>query len=208
MSLRLSNRVRYLPLVVCLAATACSRAALVEGTAPAGGPAHRALQVEMRERFYAVSGQSASALNLALLQAGPRSGGRVAHALTEWRVRWSYVPLRRSSSCACGSPSVELEIVTTLPRWRELGQAPDALVEDWTLYMSRLRAHETGHQSLVLTHGSELLVALAELEATDCDVLREEAERAAALLWWRFEKGHRSYDLASDYGTSFAGSDR
>jgi predicted secreted Zn-dependent protease len=166
-----------------------------------GGPAPPpALHVQVEERFYPVSGRSPAALNLALLLQGPCRTGRVAHALTEWRLLWSYVPTPRGAVCALERPRVEVRIVTTLPRWLDVERAPSSLVSDWALFMARLRVHESGHQSIALRTGNELLSTLSGLEAGDCDQLMREARRRVARLARAHDADQRRFDRASDYG--------
>jgi predicted secreted Zn-dependent protease len=181
-------------------------AALVFMTACAGGagpasPSARVpegatpgLQVQLQERFYPVAGTSARTLNRALATEGPRKAGRRAHALTEWRVAWSYVPVSGRAVCASVRPTVSVEIVTTLPRWVDLDSASDRLVSDWALFLARLRDHESRHQYLALQGSRELLRTLAALEAPSCDLLQTKAELAVSALTESYEAQHQLVD--------------
>jgi predicted secreted Zn-dependent protease len=158
------------------------------------------LKVQVEERFYTVSGLSAATLNRALLREGPTVRGRRAHGLTEWRVSWSYVPLQRGSTCSSSHPRVDVSIVTTLPRWPELSEASERLARDWSLFLERLRHHESEHQDIAMKSGRALLSVLEGLEAVDCERLQAVAERAAAGLASRQEALHARFDVSSDYG--------
>ena len=163
-------------------------------------PTPRHLEVQLQERFYSVSGQSARALNRALWVNGPRVGGRPAHALTEWHLGWSYRPIRTSFSCASSRPNVTVGIVTTLPRWTDLPSASERLVSDWALFLARLRDHESTHQYLALEGGRELLRRLEVLEAPDCELLELEAERLVTLVEASYQEQHLRFDEESEYG--------
>lgn len=154
----------------------------------------------MEERFYAVSGLSAATLNRALVHEGPTVRGRKAQGLTEWQLSWSYVPQELGQGCSSSRPRVDVRIVTTLPRWREFEQATERLSWDWSLFLERLRHHESEHQDIAMKNGRALLSVLEGLEADDCDRLQEVAERAAAGLASRHEELHVRFDGSADYG--------
>ena len=158
------------------------------------------LAIRLADRSYEISASSAGALNRALVRAGPRHQGRAAHALTDWRIRWSYVPVRSGGACLCGEPTVELELVTTLPRWKEALHAPEGLVRDWSLFIGRLRMHEAVHQDLAVQNGKDLLELLGSLTASDCEALGTEARLAAAAVARRYQGRHASFDLSTRYG--------
>jgi predicted secreted Zn-dependent protease len=162
--------------------------------------APRNLQIQLEERFYSVSGRSARQLNRALSFNGPRAGGRPAHALTEWHLDWSYRQVRSGSRCASARPTVTVGIVTTLPRWTDLANASASLVDDWALFLARLRDHESTHQYLALEGGRELLRTLEALEAPSCDLLELEAERVVRRLEMAYEEQQLRFDEASEYG--------
>jgi len=205
---RASGRPRVRLLSCALLAAAC---ALAAGCAPAalpfGGlarastpPAPSALCIQVEERYYTVSGRSASALNQALVLSGPRRGGRVAHALTEWRLGWSYVPVQGAAGCVSARPRVEVRLVTTLPAWADLDYAPPPLASDWALFLDRLRDHEFRHQDIAVDSGNELLGRLGGLVAGTCEELRAEAERAARRVAANHEAIHARFDQATSYG--------
>jgi predicted secreted Zn-dependent protease len=156
----------------------------------------------VEERFYAVSGRNATDLNRALLREGPTARGRKAHGLTEWHLTWSYVPRQLGGGCTSSRPRVDVRIVTTLPRWREFEQATERLSWGWSLFLERLRHHESEHQDIAMKSGRALLSVLEGLEAGDCDRLQEMAERAAAGLATRNEELHVRFDRSADYGVA------
>jgi predicted secreted Zn-dependent protease len=156
----------------------------------------------MQERFYPVAGRSARALNRALATQGPRSAGRAAHALTQWHVSWSYRPVMRGGACLSGRPTVSVEIVTTLPRWTDSSTASDRLLNDWALFLARLRDHESRHQYLALEGGREVLATLSGLTAPTCELLHETAQRAVSTLEASYESRQLLVDESSNYGLS------
>ena len=160
------------------------------------------LEILLVDRPYEVSASDLTALNRALDTLGPRQEGRRAHAVTGWRLFWSYVPTRAGMGCVCGQSRVRVELVTTLPHWREVGKAPVGLVEDWSLFLGRLRSHEAVHQDLAVGNGRALLDLLAGSAAGDCQSLREEVERLTALLESRYRELHAAFDRDTRFGRS------
>ena len=156
--------------------------------------------VQVEERYYDIGGLSAGRLNGELLRKGPIREGRTVHAVTDWSLRWSYVARRAGPGCVSASPSVELDVVTTLPRWTDLDTAPGHLVRDWRLYLRRLRAHEGGHRELAVAASSELLERLGRLSARDCDTLLEDARRLAGRVVARYDDRHAAFDRATAFG--------
>jgi predicted secreted Zn-dependent protease len=193
---------RLLPVPLLVSLAACA-AGVVRAPTPASGAAGLVpsnLQIQLEERFYPVSGRSAGALNRALSLNGPRADGRTAHALTEWHLDWSYRPVRSGSTCASARPKVTVGIVTTLPRWTDLPNASARLVDDWALFLARLRDHESTHQYLALEGGRELLESLESLEAPSCELLELEARRVVRRLEASYEEQQLRFDEASEYG--------
>lgn len=175
------------------------------GNGAAGDRAPPGLEVNVAERFYEVSGTSASALNGALAREGPTVRGRKAQAVTEWRVSWSFVPVRRGSVCVSSQPQVRVRVVTTLPHWLDLDVAPESLAMDWSLFLERLKHHESEHQDIAMKSGRELLAVLDGLEAEDCQLLQRVAFRAAAGLESSQQALHESFDDSIDYGVTGSG---
>jgi predicted secreted Zn-dependent protease len=206
-----STRATWLVGAVLLALAGCAKqvppAPAAELAGPVGDPLAEVsgLDLQLDERFYAVSGLTPTTLNGALSRLGPIVRGRKVHAVTEWRVSWSYEPVTRGSRCAIRRPKVSVHVVTTLPRWLDADEAPAQLANDWTLFLERLRHHESEHQDIAMKSGRELLSVLAGLEATDCERLERVAKGAAAVVAASHDAQHQSFDETSDYGLPSGG---
>jgi len=95
---------------------------------------------------------------------------------------------------------VEVRLVTTLPSWTDLDEAPAPLASNWSLFLHRLRDHEFRHQDIAVDSGIELLGRLEGLVAGTCEELRAEAERAAQRVAAHHEAMHVRFDRATSYG--------
>lgn len=166
-------------------------------TAPATGVP---LRVQVLERFYPVQGTSAARLTAALGGEGPAVRGRRWHAVTDFALRWRFLPREREGRCAAEDAALEVEIVTTLPRWEDRHRAAPGLASDWDLYLARLRAHEAEHQRIVMGEGRQLMAAVTTLEATHCRALRERARILTRRARGRVAAAHRAWDHATGYG--------
>ena len=159
--------------------------------AAAHTPGASDLQVSIDEAFYRVDGVTAPELDLELARRGPIHDGTRWQGLTDFRMAYSFLPSAGPNGCRVVEPRVSVRVVTTLPEWRERAFAPAPLRDDWDLYLGRLREHEQGHQRIAVSAGQELLEAVTELRAPDCDTLRRSA---AALVAARRESVAREQD--------------
>jgi predicted secreted Zn-dependent protease len=188
------ERAFALLLLCVLASGACSLVPPVRTTP-------RPLELYVRERFYSLSAKDGPELNRELGRRGREVTGLPAYALTRWRLSWSYEPKAEGNRCAVTNPQVRIEIVTTLPRWDRASRAGEPLARDWSLFLERLRLHESGHQDIALRSGTDLLSSIRTLEASSCASLRFEAMRVAKALSATSEGDQLAFDVATRYGS-------
>lgn len=189
----------FLPILVPLLAVACAP----RPSAPVADTPRllaEPLQVHVEERFYPVAGTSAARINRDLAGRGPAMAGRRWHALTDFRLRWRYLPRMRQGRCTADAVRLDVEIVTTLPRWEDRGRASPDLASDWDLYLERLREHEVGHQRIVVLEGRELLDSVEGLAAPDCATLSDRMRRLAQAARGEVDAAHAEWDRATSHG--------
>jgi len=123
-------------------------------------------------RYYAVRGQSVSALLAEMAAKGPDG----FWAYSNWYVNWS------------GSCDVTLEIIYTLPRWDDRAAASAELRGRWDRMITALVAHERQHAE----HGRR---AAHEIAADGC-----ENDPSGIVDKWAAED--RAYDQRTEHGWS------
>ncbi len=152
--------------------------------------------------YYEVSGDSYEALESSL-DRSPLSGsnGVLAYALTEWCVRWVYVPWRRSHGCELAHITVILNSKITLPKW----VAPKHISSDlrgwWEAFINAAESHENQHLENARATRSAIDEALRRLEpAPTCGAALREADRTARNVYWEFLAKDQKFDRDTGYG--------
>jgi predicted secreted Zn-dependent protease len=158
------------------------------------------LVVSVDEAFYGVGGLTALDLNRDLFRRARWHEGERWHGLTAFRVAYTYHPEWDRDGCRASRPRVRVEVVTTLPRWNDREEAPEALRTDWDVYLTRLREHEEGHQRIAIVAGHALLDDVAALQAPDCDALRASAAAVARAYQVSVANEQKIWDEATSHG--------
>lgn len=159
------------------------------------------LEVSIDEAFYGVAGVTALELNRDLSRRGPERDGARWYGLTDFRLAYRYVPASAEDACRATETRVTVELVTTLPHWRDRDAAPEWLQLDWDLFLTRLREHERGHQEIAILTGEELLEGVAALSASDCETLIATTRRMADALQSKIDHAQRGWDVETVHGT-------
>lgn len=173
-------------------------------TPPVARALPEGLDVQVRESFYGVRGDTPSQLNRALAVAAPRHRGRRAYGLTDWALRWRYRTLPGARVCRVADPEIHLAVTTWLPRWEDRGRAAPAVADQWDLFMTRLRDHERGHRERVIRETFRALDALRDAAAPTCADLRLTVREAILRAEDRMWEANRHYDRSTDYGRAQA----
>ena len=138
-------------------------------TAIAAVPSAHAAKTETQSTvWYSVYGATAPAIRTSLDARRPGD----YDAKTDWFVNWSYATTTRDDGrCVSKSWKVATRIKYTYPRWRVPASATDALKQQWTRYMSRLRLHELGHATNGRLTATRIDNTLRTTSAATCDAL-------------------------------------
>jgi predicted secreted Zn-dependent protease len=166
----------------------------------ASGAHATGLRVSIDEAFSPVLGVTAPQLNLELARRGPIQDGARWQGLTEFEMSYSFTSASGRNGCRVVDPRVTVRVVTTLPKWADRSLAAEGLRDDWDLYLGRLREHEEGHQRIAVSAGQELLEAVAELRAPDCDALRRSAHALVAERREIVAREQEGWDVETAHG--------
>jgi predicted secreted Zn-dependent protease len=181
-----------------LAAAVCAPAHAEQGVANTRGRVPR-----LRVETYDVEGTTAQEIRRDLNRRGPLSHGQRFDARTEWNVRWRFDLEPRDESCRATRPRVDLDVLVTLPRWRQPTDAPASLVERWQRYLRALENHEEGHAAIGASAADEIRAALAQLPpAPTCDEAERRANRAGQEIVGAHNRRDEEYDEQTDHGAT------
>ncbi len=172
------------------------------GPAPSA-PAPSSLGVVVEQvdfSYYEVEGASPQALATALATHGPEYNGHRFFGMTEWALTADYQWEDGANGCALTDITVQIDVETELPHWRESWTKDAALRTDWYRFLGALDRHERGHRDLAREAADTVRRRLATLNAPTCAVARREARRVAIEVMNAYDARHRSYDLSTGHG--------
>jgi predicted secreted Zn-dependent protease len=182
--------------------------ALVASSTPAGAAApalEPALDAgvvsDTQTVTFDVFGTTAAALARQLhLHAGlPGANGWVA--TTTWQFRWSYAHVLSAAGCLVASPSVQVSLRTTMPRWNGTQAANQPLVARWTAFVDALQAHESGHTQIALAAAGGMADRLANVPAArTCADLDAAAQTELEALVRAHDTAQADYDVQTQHG--------
>ena len=128
-----------------------------------------------------------------------RSGSRGYH---QWNVRWQFRYAPSLRGCDITSSAVNLESVTTLPRWVDRDRADSALVAEWDRYIGALRIHENGHRDIAHRAAAEIQRTLRRFSAGTCASISARANRVAQDIVERHRRENSEYDEETRHGAT------
>lgn len=103
------------------------------------------------ERTYEVFGADERMLELAMDLRGPRRGGCIFVAFTDWRVHWART---------VDGPHVCFHAIVTLPVWQPPRRDSSELLDRWTRFRDAVAVHEKGHIEIGLAAAHALTTVL------------------------------------------------
>lgn len=147
---------------------------------------------------YEVSGRTPRQLQAWVAKEGPRANGRVAAAVTHWRLRWSYSLVPGDATCEVARPDVQVLIVYALPAWMPPERTSDATVQYWRDFSALVQAHEENHGSIALEGGRVARESLLDLPpGTTCPGISDIADARVKAIVARFKAKQRAFDKAA-----------
>lgn len=190
---------RRLLLGLLLTSTGCGSAPPGYGPPPALPPGivdHR------EERWYEVDGSTREELIRSIRAEGPVSNGRRVWGRHDWHMRWRFRYAPDGPFCRMTDVRVELESVTTLPRWRTRHLADPELGRSWDAMIEALRVHENGHRDIAYRAARDVDRTLRRMSEPDCAFISGRANRAAQDILDRYREINRRYDEETRSGAA------
>lgn len=165
-------------------------------------PGDRVRIVDRIER-YAIVGASSSELMRQMRELGPVDppSGKRMHGFAEWRVSWSYQYAPGRGGCRLTQHEVELDVVITLPEWRDKDAADGRMQAGWADFLHKLEEHERGHRAIGVEAAHAVDAALAEAPGrSDCDGFGERLDSVAERAMDRYLRADAEYDMRTGHG--------
>lgn len=166
------------------------------------GPKPRGVSVEAQMNYYDVSAADLADLRAAMVQQGPRVGGRAWSAATWWRLHWTWEYDNRGTTCALRNVRVRLRTTIDFPRWTPTAQPDSALLEWWHQMSAGLAEHERGHAQIAMQAGGRIVEALDGMMGARCAVLGEQANFTAQRITREAQAQQAEYDRTTRHGAT------
>lgn len=173
------------------------------GVPPAVAPASTSLGtvVERVEfAYYDIEGDTPQALSAALAASGPEFDGHRFFGMTEWSLSADYRVKDEAGGCTLAEVTVEIDVETQLPHWRESWRGNGALRTEWYQFLGSLDRHERGHRDLAREAADAVRDRLTTLRSETCETMRREAQWAAVDVMNNYDARHQAYDLSTGHG--------
>jgi predicted secreted Zn-dependent protease len=120
-------------------------------------------------RSYSIHAETRTGFAQSVRSRAPR-GGR-AFGLVEITFHPDYKLVAGSSGCRADVRSVELELVITLPKWRDGKPVPGSVGPHWKRFERTVRQHEMTHVRIAKDYAARMRGAIAALRSATCKEL-------------------------------------
>ncbi|MBP9852703.1 MAG: hypothetical protein QG629_420 [Patescibacteria group bacterium] len=164
---------------------------------PANLPQGLTIQRDAPQR-YEIFGSTVPDLRRAIRDCAIRAASvDTFHALTGYRMTWSYVTTPNASGvCSVDSVRVATHIAQYLPLYQQSGAARS----HWDTYFAALVTHENGHADINIQHAERLVARLQSLKSTDCANAAELAQQTIQSELAMLASANEVYDAQTGHG--------
>ena len=144
-------------------------------------------------RHYLVHAETRSGFAVSVRSHAPR-GGR-AFGLVEITFHPDYKLVAGDGSCTTTVNDVGLELVITLPKWRDGKPLPGSIRGHWGRFERTIRLHEMTHVRIARTYAAKMRRAIAGMKSDKgCNDLRSRIRKRIEQLKAEHLRAHRHFD--------------
>ena len=157
-------------------ATACALAWLV--------PVHARVITTERTKTYPVGGKTGKEIARAIVATKLRASN-TAHAIAITETRLDIINLRtaiRGGRCVVTNVDVKLDLIYTLPRWRDRERASPAVRKAWDRFVGKVERHELKHGAISKQFARRLNAAIRRSTGKTANKCRNFGARQAQKL--------------------------
>ena len=154
---------------------------------------------ELRIEYFPVRGDSVSRIKEDLLRYGPMGlDGKKYDAYTRWRIWWAWP--QGDGAPDFSRTTVEHSVTVTLPCWKTPPEAPSALIQSWSRFLSALVQHELGHVEIVRTNYARVAPAIHNASKVNPGLTHDLANRIGNEILESIRRSDVAYDTETDNG--------
>lgn len=146
-------------------------------------------------RYYAISGETAGDIYMAMVRRGPDVNGINAYASTLATTSQSG-RLMQGKSCRIDGYKVRLDFVINLPRLSKENVLAGSTKAKWGQFKSFLKVHEETHRKIWVGCARDLEAKIRSLSGPSCSGLDKQASKLFAKMRADCQKKHRAFDAA------------
>ena len=165
-------------------------------------PLNAAPSINIKTNYYSVFGNDSNSLHRSLNNSGPvGKNGKRYHALTQWKVEWSYRWLETGSMCKLTQTEVQLEIEYLLPELKQTTPGSKIFSDNWDKYFLALFRHEQQHKDYGVQAATELDKELAAIDPIkNCTELDSQIAKTAQKILEKYERIEKEFDRVTNHG--------
>ncbi|WP_339757596.1 DUF922 domain-containing protein [uncultured Hoeflea sp.] len=146
------------------------------------------------DRYYSVYGETISGFAVSVRARAPRSGR--AYGLVEITFHPDYTLEAEDKECRVKVRDVGLELVVTLPKWRDAKAVSGPVRHHWRRFERTIRQHEMTHIRIAETYAVKMHKAIAAQRAgRSCNDLARRIKRRINQIKIQHLRAHRRFDL-------------
>lgn len=143
-------------------------------------------------RSYSLYAETRSGFARSVHSRAPR-GGR-AFGLVEITFHPDYKLVAGNSGCRADVRAVELELVITLPKWRDGKPLPVSIDPHWKRFERTVRQHEMTHVRIARDYAARMRGAIAALRSASCKELADRIKTRITSIKARHLRTQQQFD--------------
>jgi predicted secreted Zn-dependent protease len=153
---------------------------------------------------YEVTGTTPGEMRASLAErARLQPDGTSYPGFTRWNIRYEYSGARQGlGGCSPIGATVHLELKVRYPTWTDSLSATPALRQEWTRFLTALKAHEGKHAAIAIKGANRLVRELSAIATPACGNVSAEATNLFNAALVRLRRESAEYDELTRHGVT------